>query len=52
LRFVYEDATGVAYLLDPFYSGERLDKETETNIIGHITSFQLHDGREKLLPEN
>jgi len=49
--FVYEDATGVAYLLDPFYSGERLDKETETNIIELITSFPLHDGRENTQEE-
>jgi hypothetical protein len=41
----------VAYLLDPFYSGERLYKETETNIIELITSFQLHDGRENTQEE-
>jgi hypothetical protein len=37
----------VAYLLDPFYSGVRLDKETETNIIEHITSFQVHDNTQE-----
>ena len=42
-KFVYGDATGLAYLLDPRYSGERCDTTLENELIEFICSFRYDD---------
>jgi ribosomal protein L17 len=43
-NFLYHDATGIAYLLDPFYYGKRLKLPNKKLIIKYICEWTADDG--------
>jgi hypothetical protein len=42
-NFVYGDATGIAYLLDPIYVGDRLTEDMEEKITKYISEWRERD---------